>query len=99
MEATSAAERMLMKADRILAAVDEAYIITHRNHKPRLMPAFRPEEISLGKVLGLGGTYFQFYPVMTFVHVEPLLTDEILYLVCFTVLQASPSSMKLLNLR
>lgn len=55
MDESSAAQRILLRADKILAAVDEAYIITKRNHKPRLMPTFRPEEITLGKVLGTGG--------------------------------------------
>jgi len=49
------AERLLEKSDKILASVDESYIISHRGHKQRLMPVFRPEEISLGKTLGSGG--------------------------------------------
>jgi len=51
----SPAERLLARADKILGNVDESYIISHRGHKQRLMPVFRPEEISLGKVLGTGG--------------------------------------------
>lgn len=49
------AKRMLERADKILQSVDESYIITERHHKFRLMPVFRPEEISLGTVLGTGG--------------------------------------------
>jgi pyruvate/2-oxoglutarate dehydrogenase complex dihydrolipoamide acyltransferase (E2) component len=49
------AQRMLLRSDAILAAVDQAYIIQERGHKVRAMPTFRPEEISLGKVLGTGG--------------------------------------------
>ena len=51
----TAAQRLLERADKILASVDESYIISHRGHKQRLMPVFRPEEISLGKTLGTGG--------------------------------------------
>lgn len=54
-DSSAAAQRLLLKADKILASVDEAFIITIRNHKPRLIPAFRPEEISLGRLLGIGG--------------------------------------------
>lgn len=46
---------MLARADRILAQVDEAFIIKQRHHRIRAMPVFRPEEISLGPVLGTGG--------------------------------------------
>lgn len=46
---------MLERADKILASVEESYIITDRGHKQRLMPVFRPDEISLGAVLGSGG--------------------------------------------
>jgi hypothetical protein len=49
------ARRMLEKSDAILAEVDRAYIIKDRGHKVRAMPTFRPEEISLGRVLGTGG--------------------------------------------
>lgn len=49
------AKRLLSRADRILQEVDEAYIIKHRGHHQRAMPAFRPEELSLGKTLGTGG--------------------------------------------
>ena len=49
------ARRLLSRADKILADVDESYIISHRGHKQRLMPVFRPEEISLGPTLGKGG--------------------------------------------
>jgi len=55
LDESAAARKLLERADRILKNVDEAYIISHRGHKQRLMPAFRPEEISLGKVLGSGG--------------------------------------------
>jgi hypothetical protein len=49
------AKRILDRADKILASVDEAFIVNERGHKPRSMPSFRPEEISLGKILGTGG--------------------------------------------
>jgi hypothetical protein len=49
------AQRLLAKADKILADVDEAYIIQQRGHCVRRMPKFRPEELSLGKTLGTGG--------------------------------------------
>jgi hypothetical protein len=49
------ARQLLSRADKILADVDESYIISHRGHKQRLMPVFRPEEISLGQPLGKGG--------------------------------------------
>lgn len=48
-------QNMLQRADRILADVDEAYIVQERGFASRPMPTFRPEEISLGKVLGKGG--------------------------------------------
>ena len=51
----SSAARLLGRADKILADVDASYIISHRGHKQRLMPVFRPEEITLGKTLGTGG--------------------------------------------
>jgi len=54
-KAQTPAERLLARAERILANVDESYIITHQGHKQRLVPVFRPEEISLGKTLGKGG--------------------------------------------
>jgi hypothetical protein len=49
------ARKMLEGSDAILAAVDNAYIIKQRGHTVRAMPTFRPEEVSLGKVLGTGG--------------------------------------------
>lgn len=49
------AKRVLEKADKILAEVDQAYIVTERGHHVRPMPTFRPEEVSLGKLLGTGG--------------------------------------------
>jgi hypothetical protein len=52
---TEFARKMLLRSDAILEAVDQAYIIKERGHKVRAMPTFRPEEISLGKVLGTGG--------------------------------------------
>lgn len=55
MSELSDAQRMMLKADEILSAVDDSFIITQRNHKPRLLPSFRPEEITLGKILGKGG--------------------------------------------
>jgi hypothetical protein len=57
MDPEEKARRMLAKADTILASVDESFIITSEQsgHIVRLMPAFRPEEITLGPVLGRGG--------------------------------------------
>jgi hypothetical protein len=52
---TEFARKMLLRADAILEAVDQAYIIKERGHKVRAMPTFRPEEISLGETLGTGG--------------------------------------------
>ena len=49
------AKRLLKRADKILKEVDSAYIILQRGHHQRAMPAFRPEELSLGKNLGIGG--------------------------------------------
>jgi len=49
------AKLLLSKADKILTQIDESYIIKERDHQIRPMPVFRPEEISLGKVLGTGG--------------------------------------------
>jgi len=49
------AQKILKGADHALKLVDDAFIIQHRGHAPRPMPTFRPEEISLGKVLGMGG--------------------------------------------
>jgi hypothetical protein len=49
------AAHILEKADKALAEVDDAYILTNRNHVVRAMPRFRPEEITLGNVLGEGG--------------------------------------------
>ena len=51
----NSARQLLSRANKILADVDESYIISHRGHKQRLMPVFRPEEISLGRTLGTGG--------------------------------------------
>ena len=49
------AQRILAKADKYLEQVDEAFILKQRGHSERAMPTFRPEEISLGPVLGTGG--------------------------------------------
>lgn len=49
------AKRMLARAEKILKEVDESFIVTRQDHSVRSMPLFRPEEISLGKVLGKGG--------------------------------------------
>jgi hypothetical protein len=46
---------ILSKADQVLAAVDESFIVTKRDHKVRPLPTFRYDEIALGKVLGTGG--------------------------------------------
>ena len=46
---------ILSKADQLLAAVDESFIVTKRDHQVRPLPTFRYDEISLGKVLGTGG--------------------------------------------
>jgi hypothetical protein len=57
MDEESKARKMLAKAEAILAAVDESFIITGQtsDHVVRRMPTFRPEEISLGPILGRGG--------------------------------------------
>ena len=49
------AKRILARADKYLEQVDEAFILKERGHTARAMPTFRPEEISLGLVLGMGG--------------------------------------------
>lgn len=49
------AQKLLSRADKILAEIDDAYIIQQRGHKRRPMPHFRAEEIMLGKTLGTGG--------------------------------------------
>mmetsp|Transcript_26 Transcript_26/g.134 ORF Transcript_26/g.134 Transcript_26/m.134 type:complete len:457 (+) Transcript_26:330-1700(+) len=49
------AKRMLARADKVLESIDEAFIVTQRGHKLRDMPTFRPEEVSLGPLLGTGG--------------------------------------------
>jgi hypothetical protein len=46
---------ILSKADQLLAAVDESFIVTKRDHKVRPLPTFKHDEIALGKVLGTGG--------------------------------------------
>jgi hypothetical protein len=46
---------ILSKADQLLAAVDESFIVTKRDHQIRPLPTFRYDEIALGKVLGTGG--------------------------------------------
>jgi hypothetical protein len=51
----AAAESMLKKADAVLAEIDTSYIISQRGHSYRKMPVFRPEEITLGGILGKGG--------------------------------------------
>mmetsp|Transcript_16849 Transcript_16849/g.21977 ORF Transcript_16849/g.21977 Transcript_16849/m.21977 type:complete len:477 (-) Transcript_16849:100-1530(-) len=49
------AKRMLSKADKILESIEESFIVKQRGHTLRPMPTFRPEELSLGPVLGTGG--------------------------------------------
>ncbi|CAB9498375.1 Inhibitor of nuclear factor kappa-B kinase subunit beta [Seminavis robusta] len=49
------AQDLLNRADKILAAVDDSYIIKERGHRPRPMPMFRHTEIELGRTLGAGG--------------------------------------------
>ena len=49
------AKRLLAKADKYLAEVDDAYIIQQRGHKRRPMPTFGAHELTLGKTLGMGG--------------------------------------------
>lgn len=55
MDESKAAKRILERADKILATVDESFIVKSRNHQQRSVPTFRPEEISLGPALGKGG--------------------------------------------
>jgi hypothetical protein len=47
--------KFLTKAEKLLTAVDEAYIITHRNHFSRPLPRFHRNEITIGSELGYGG--------------------------------------------
>ena len=47
--------QMLSKADQLLAAVDESFIVIKRDHQVRPLPTFRYDEIALGNVLGTGG--------------------------------------------
>lgn len=49
------AEKLLNNAYKMLDLIDDAFIVKERGHTPRKMPKFRPEEVSLGKVLGVGG--------------------------------------------
>jgi hypothetical protein len=49
------AQRLLDKADDILAQIDDAFIVKQRGHVMRPMPTFRPEELTLSQVLGIGG--------------------------------------------
>lgn len=49
------ARALLARADKIIAAVDESYIIKERGHNPRPMPTFSHTEIELGRTLGAGG--------------------------------------------
>jgi len=49
------ARELLGRADKILKAVDESYIIKERGHRPRPMPKFKHTEIELGRTLGAGG--------------------------------------------
>lgn len=55
MDESSAAAKILARADRVLTTVDESFIVRVRNNAQRSMPNFRPEEISLGPELGRGG--------------------------------------------
>lgn len=54
-EESAYAKRMLERADKTLALIDEAFIVKERGHNFRAMPTFRHEEISLGATLGTGG--------------------------------------------
>lgn len=49
------AAKILKKADTLLAEVDNSYIVTETDHEKRDLAYFRPEEITLGAVLGRGG--------------------------------------------
>lgn len=64
-ETQKCVQKFLARADKILAAVDEAYIITHRNHQQRLVPLFTLEEVSIGDLLGTGG-FGQVYEINHF---------------------------------
>ena len=48
-------QQMLSRADQLLAAVDESFIVKERGHEVRPLPTFTYDEITLGKVLGTGG--------------------------------------------
>ena len=49
------AANLLARADKIIKAVDESYIVKERGHQPRPMPTFKHTEIELGRTLGAGG--------------------------------------------
>jgi len=49
------AQALMARADKILKAVDNSYIIKERGHHPRNMPKFKHTEIELGRTLGAGG--------------------------------------------
>jgi hypothetical protein len=49
------ARELLSRADKILKAVDDCYIIKERGHHPRPMPTFKHSEIEIGRTLGAGG--------------------------------------------
>jgi len=49
------AKKLLSNADKMLDLIDESFIVKERGHRVRKMPTFRPEELTLGEVLGVGG--------------------------------------------
>jgi hypothetical protein len=49
------ARALMARAEKLLKAVDDSYIIKERGHHPRPMPSFKHTEIELGRTLGAGG--------------------------------------------
>jgi serine/threonine protein kinase len=49
------AAKILAQAPHILQAIDDAHIIVHGDHAPRMVPQFTPSEIVVGEYLGQGG--------------------------------------------
>jgi hypothetical protein len=79
----------LSKADLLLAAVDESFIVTKRGHKVRALPTFRYDEIALGKVLGTGGFGIVYEITNITVNRKEKPTSDIDILPGYTSLEAS----------
>lgn len=70
------AANLLARADKIIKAVDESYIIKERGHQPRPMPTFKHTEIELGRTLGAGGFGIVNEVTAFDLEHEPDITDE-----------------------